>query len=97
MGPEIGPAQKIGKKLPKNRESAEIQFLGYFFLFSGRDLFPDPFRFPILGRRPKTYFLAGRMGRKQKGSTWQDLWTSILRRALGSTRQREIQHPHFAV
>ena len=36
---------------------------GYFFPIFRAGPISGPISFPILGRRPKTYFLAGRLGR----------------------------------
>ena len=58
IGPEIGPASKIGKKKqPKNRKSGENPVFGAIFaLFSGRHLFPDLFRFLFWAKGPKPIF-----------------------------------------
>ena len=66
IGSEIGPARKIGKNQPQNRKSGENPIFGLFFSFFRAGPISKPISFPVLGRRPKTYFLAGRRGRNSK-------------------------------
>ena len=56
IGPEIGPARKIGKNNPKIGNRVKILFLDHFFLFSGRDLFLDLFHFLFWAEGPKPIF-----------------------------------------
>ena len=55
---------KIGKNSPKIGFSPDFLFLGYFFPIFVPGPIWGPIWFPISGRRPETYFLAGRLDRK---------------------------------
>ena len=66
IGPEIGPGMKIGKNSPKIGFSPDFLFLGFFFPIFIPGPISGPIWFPIWGRRPETYFLAGRLDRKSR-------------------------------
>ena len=58
------PRMKKGKNRPKIGFSPDFLFLGYFFPIFILEPISGPIWFPISGRRPETYFLAGRLDRK---------------------------------
>ena len=51
----------------KDRKSGENPIFELSFPIFRAGPISGPISFPILGRRPKTYFLAGRLGRNSKG------------------------------
>ena len=57
---------KIGKNSPKIGFSPDFLFLGYFFPIFIPGPISGPIWFPISGRRPETYFLAGRLDRNSR-------------------------------
>ena len=61
---------KIGKNCPKIGNQGKILFLGYFLPIFIPGPISGPIWFPISGRRPETYFLAGRLDRNPRSAVY---------------------------